>query len=126
MYVAHRQMREDQILEQLQDGEPKTSWQIMENIYGDSIDKRLRRAADGNVQAHLKSLQKSGIVKASRGQKKRSNPATVARDKAKEKANRKIIQQGKRLDKAQRAKILAQQENPPTDVWKKPPTYQLR
>ena len=95
MYVAHRQMREDQILEQLQDGEPKTSWQIMENIYGDSIDKRLRRAADGNVQAHLKSLQKSGVVRASRGEKKRPNPATVAKNKAKDKADRKIIQQGK-------------------------------
>ena len=126
MYVAHRQMREDQILEQLQDGEPKTSWQIMESIYGDSIDKRLRRAADGNVQAHLRSLQKSGVVRSSRGQKKKPNPATVAKNKAKEQANRKIIQQGKKLDKAQRARILAQQENPPTDLWKKPPTYQLR
>lgn len=126
MYVAHRQMREDQILEQLQDREPKTSWQIMESIYGDSIDKRLRRAADGNVQAHLKSLQKSGVVTASRGEKKRSNPATVAKNKAKEKANRKIIQQGRKLDQTQRARILAQQENPPTDLWKNPPSYQLR
>ena len=126
MYVNHRQMREDQILEQLQDGDPKTSWQIMETIYGDSIDKRLRRAADGNVQAHLKSLQKSGVVKASRGTKKRPNPATVAKNKAKERSDRKVIQQGKKLDKALRNKLLAQQENPPTDVWKRPPTYQLR
>ena len=126
MYVNHRQMREDQILEQLQGGEPKTSWQIMENIYGDSIDKRLRRAADGNVQAHLKSLQKSGVVKASRGVKKRPNPATVAKTKAKDKANQKIIRQGKKLEKQAMNNALMQQENPPTDTWKTPPTYQLR
>ncbi len=126
MYVNHRQMREDQILEQLQDGEPKTSWQIMESIYGDSIDKRLRRAADGNVQAHLKSLQKSGVVKASRGRKKRPNPATVAKNKAKDKANQKIIKQGKKLEKQAMTKALMQQENPPTDTWNTPPTYQLR
>ena len=126
MYVAHRQMREDQILEQLQDGEPKTSWQIMENIYGDSIDKRLRRAADGNVQAHLKSLQKSGVVRASRGVKRTPNPTTAAKQKLKQQADRKIISQGKKLEREARTKVLAQQENPPSDRWKKPPTYQLR
>lgn len=126
MYVAHRQMREDQILEQLQDGEPKTSWQIMESIYGDTIDKRLRRAADGNVQAHLKSLQKSGIVSASRGVKRTPNPATAAKRKLKDQQDRKLINQGKKLEKQARAKALAQQESPPTDRWKKPPTYRLR
>ena len=126
MYVAHRQMREDQILEQLQDGEPKTSWQMMENIYGDSIDKRLRRAADGNVQAHLKSLQKSGVVSASRGVKRIQNPTTAAKNKLKEQESHRIIMQGKKLEKQARGKALAQQENPPTDRWKKPPTYQLR
>ncbi len=126
MYVAHRQMREDQILEQLQDGEPKTSWQIMESIYGDTIDKRLRRAADGNVQAHLKSLQKSGVVRASRGVKRTPNPTTAAKHKLKDQQNRKVINQGKKLEKQARAKALAQQESPPTDRWKKPPTYRLR
>ena len=126
MYVVHRQMREDQILEQLQDGEPKTSWEIMENIYGDSIDQRLSRAADGNVQAHLKSLQKSGIVRASRGVKRVDNPATAAKNKLKQREERKAISEGKRLERRARARALAQQENPPTDRWKRPPTYQLR
>ncbi len=126
MYVAHRQMREDQILEQLQDGEAKTSWQIMEAIYGDTIDKRLRRAADGNVQAHLKSLQRSGIVQSTRGVKRTPNPAAAAKRKLREQQNRKIITRGRTLERQARASALAQQENPPTDRWKQPPTYRLR
>ena len=125
-YVGHREMREQQILEQLADGEPKTSWEIMEAIYGDSIDKRLRRAADGNVQAHLKSLARSGIVKVGKGVRKRPNPASAAKQRLKERERDKLIRKAKRYERDARKRALARQEAPPTERWSKPPRYELK
>lgn len=125
-YVSHREMREQQILEQLADGEPKTSWEIMEAIYGDSIDKRLRRAADGNVQAHLKSLARSGIVKVGKGTPKRPNPAAAAKRRLKERERNKLIRKAKRYERDAQTRAVARQEAPPTERWSKPPRYQLK
>ena len=126
LYVNHRQMREDQILEQLQSGEPRTSWQIMEAIYGDSIDKRLRRAADGNVQAHLESMVKSGVVSRSRGERRKSNPASAARERLKQRERNALIRKAKRYERENQRRAIARQESAPTEVWKTPPTYRLR
>ena len=125
-YVGHREMREQQILEQLADGEPKTSWEIMEAIYGDSIDKRLRRAADGNVQAHLKSLARSGAVQAERGTRKRANPAAAAKRRAKERERSALIRRAKRWEREAQKRAVARQEAPPTERWSKPPRYRLK
>ena len=126
LYVNHRQMREDQILEQLQSGEPRTSWQIMEAIYGDSIDKRLRRAADGNVQAHLESMVKSGVVSRTRGQRRKRNPASAARERLKQRERNALIRKAKRYERENQRRAIARQESAPTEVWKTPPAYRLR
>ena len=126
LYVNHRRMREDQILEQLQSGEPRTSWQIMEAIYGDSIDKRLRRAADGNVQAHLESMVKSGIVGRTRGERRKPSPASAARERLKQRERNALIRKAKRYEHENQRRAIARQESAPTEVWKTPPTYRLR
>ena len=126
LYVNHRQMREDQILEQLQSGETRTSWQIMEAIYGDSIDKRLRRAADGNVQAHLESMVKSGVVSRSRGQRRKPSPTSAARERLKQRERNALIRKAKRYERENQRRAIARQESAPTEVWKTPPTYRLR
>ena len=127
LYVNHRQMREDQVLEQLQGGEPKTSWEIMEAIYGDGIDKRLRRAADGNVQAHLESLARSGQVQVERGLKRQSrrSPAAAAKAKQRERERASIIRKAKRYQRESQKRAIARQESPPTELWKSPPKYTL-
>ena len=126
LYVNHRRMREDQILEQLQSGEPRTSWQIMEAIYGDSIDKRLRRAADGNVQAHLESMVKSGVVSRSRGERRKPSPTSAARERLKQRERNALIRKAKRYERENQRRAIARQESAPTEMWKTPPTYRLR
>ena len=126
MYVAHRQMRENQVLEQLEGGEPKTSWEIMEAIYGDTIDKRLRRAADGNVQAHLKSMVRSGVVRQSRGVRRTQRTSTVERDRGKQRERDAVIRKAKRFERDKQRRQIARQESAPTEVWSRAPSYQLR
>ena len=126
LYVSHRQMREDQILEQLQSGEPRTSWQIMEAIYGDSIDKRLRRAADGNVQAHLESMVKSGIVRRSRGVRRKRPASSIERERTKQRERNALIRKAKRYERDNQRRAVARQESPPTDQWQTPSQYTLR
>ena len=126
MYVAHREMRENQVLEQLEGGEPKTSWEIMEAIYGDTIDKRLRRAADGNVQAHLKSMVRSGVVRQSRGVRRTQRASTVERERGKQRERDAVIRKAKRFERDKQRRQIARQESAPTEVWSRAPSYQLR
>lgn len=60
-YINHRNMRERQISELLQHG-PRTAQGIVRVLYKD-VDKKLHRAARGNVRQHLKKLEKEGSVK---------------------------------------------------------------
>ena len=126
MYVGHRQMREDQILEQLQSGEARSSWEIMEAIYGDSIDKRLRRAADGNVRAHLESMVKSGLVSRTRGERRKPRQSAVERERAKQRERDAVIRQAKRYERENQRRAIARQESAPTEVWKRAPGYRLK
>lgn len=59
-YIAHRQMREDQIVAALK-AWPKDSWQLVKTIYWD-VDPRLHRAAEGNVLTHLRKLEREERV----------------------------------------------------------------
>lgn len=61
-YIDHRNMRERQICEQLQRA-PRTAQGLVRVLYAD-VDKRLHRAARGNVLQHLKKLEREGRVKA--------------------------------------------------------------
>jgi glyoxylase-like metal-dependent hydrolase (beta-lactamase superfamily II) len=59
-YIAHREMRERQVLAALSRG-TRTAAEIVEAVYPD-LDPRLRPAAEGQVQAHLLKLLEDGRV----------------------------------------------------------------
>ena len=124
-YIDHRNMREEQIVAILQRGEPATSWQIMEEMYPD-VDKRLRRAADGNVRTHLSQLQQEGRVGVTPGKRRRKNSGRAKARRAKAAAERRIIRQGKKLAKKHRDQASGMQENPPTEQWSRMPKYELK
>ncbi|MCX6023994.1 MAG: MBL fold metallo-hydrolase, partial [Chloroflexi bacterium] len=123
-YIRHRNMREQQILKVLDEGEVMTSWDIMMKIYTD-IDTRLRRAADGNVQTHLRKLEKEGRLMVEPGVKK---------DKSADQLEKEALELRERQDNERKAKeeaekarkaALASQENPPVDEWEVMPKYEL-
>ena len=64
-YIDHRNMRERQILEELERG-PRSVVQLVNRIYG-GLHPRLRRPAQGNVRQHLAKLQGERRVTAERG-----------------------------------------------------------
>ena len=123
-YIDHRRMREDQILTALRGGGPRSSWEIMLELYPD-IDTRLRAAADGNVRAHLEQLRGEGRIRVTPGRKRKPSPLRAARRKAQDRDRRAVIRKAKSYEAAQRKDDLRRQENPPTDTWAKQPTYHL-
>ena len=123
-YIDHRNVREEQILQMLQSGGPTTSWDIMLKLYPD-VDKRLRRAADGNVRAHLTQLEHEGRVRVHPGKERKENPVKLAGERALERARREIATRGRRIDAQERGRALARQESPPTEQWAQPPCYEL-
>ena len=102
------------------------------------IDKRLRRAADGNVRTHLAQLEEEGRLKVHPGKPRRGAKATNAGwpyvgvaaggtpkqiEHAKYRAN--VIKQADRFKAENRRAMLRAQENPPTSQWIEPPRYEL-
>jgi glyoxylase-like metal-dependent hydrolase (beta-lactamase superfamily II) len=122
--IAHREQREQQILNALEGGGAISSWDIMMLIYPD-LDKRLRRAADGNVRSHLKKLEDEGRIKTHPGKPRRPNAAREARDIEHAKVREATIKQGQKLEAEQRRALLRAQENPPTSQWIEPPRYEI-
>ncbi len=61
-YIAHRNGREQQILEALQRG-PMTVARLVARLYAD-VDKRLHKPARMNVRQHLAKLEREGRVRA--------------------------------------------------------------
>ena len=123
-YVDHRNMREAQIVDALDDGGAETSWDVMLKLYPD-IDKRLRRAADGNVRQHLKKLGDEGRVTLHPGKPRKGSPRKLARQEEKRKEELKLIRNADRLKKAQARALLRSQENPSSDEWIEPPRFEL-
>jgi glyoxylase-like metal-dependent hydrolase (beta-lactamase superfamily II) len=123
-YVAHRDMRERQILDALNDGGPLTSWELMLKLYPE-INKRLRRAADNNVRAHLDQLEKEGRLKTYPGKPKRKSGASAARDVEHVRERARVIKLAKKYEAEDRRAEIRRQENPPTDDWSIPPKYEL-
>ena len=60
-YTAHRNQREQQVLQSLEKGILDVEG-IVKNIYPRNLKKDLRRGASGNVQHHLDKLKKEGQV----------------------------------------------------------------
>ena len=123
-YIRHRNMREQQILEVLREGGVATSWDIMMKIYTD-IDIRLRRAADGNVQTHLRKLEKEGRVIVEPGKKKEKSPEELEKEERERKEREEIEAKAKEEAERARRAALAAQENPPVEEWEVLPRYEL-
>ncbi len=123
MYVNHRNERERQIVETLADGAEHTSWEIMLKLYPE-INTRLRRAADSNVQAHLRQLEAEGRVTLFAGVRKEPE-APAAAEVAEHERRESVKAEAKKLEDAERKAAIARQENPPDDEWLERPRYEL-
>lgn len=123
-YIAHREMRERQILEVLGKGGEHSSWDIMLTLYPD-IDTRLRRAANNNVEVHLRKLDAEGRLKTYGGvpKEKSEEERLKAEEHARERAE--IKEKAKQIEREERLATLAAQENPPTEMWETMPKYEL-
>jgi glyoxylase-like metal-dependent hydrolase (beta-lactamase superfamily II) len=123
-YIAHRDRREQQILAVLGEGGPVTSWEIMLRLYPE-IDTRLRRAADGNVQTHLRKLEGEGRLQSFPGVPKQPDPAAEAEQAEHARERAAIKEQAAAIEKEERRAALAAQENPPSAQWEEMPRYTL-
>jgi endoribonuclease LACTB2 len=59
-YIAHRELREQQVIEALLDG-PLQVMAVVKKIYTD-VPEFLHQAAASSVRSHLRKLQKEGVV----------------------------------------------------------------
>jgi glyoxylase-like metal-dependent hydrolase (beta-lactamase superfamily II) len=116
--------RERQILNLLEGGAVRTSWEIVEALYTD-IDPRLRRAADRNVRTHLDKLAKEGRMIVYEGVRRERSPAEAATAAEEEHARLEVIRRADEYREQVRRRELFLQENPPSDEWLEPPHYQL-
>lgn len=123
-YIGHREMRERQILDALADGEAHTSWEIMLTMYPD-IDPRLRRAADGNVQTHLRKLEREGRLATYAGTPKVPSAEERATQEEHAREREEIKQKAKEIEAEERRAALFAQENPPSAEWEEMPRYEL-
>ncbi|MSQ35883.1 MAG: MBL fold metallo-hydrolase [Dehalococcoidia bacterium] len=122
--IAHRDMRERQILELLDDRRPRTPWEIMLAVYP-QLDTRLRRAATGNVEAHLRDLAEQGRVLTHPGKASRPNPLKRAREVEHAKQVQRTLRAAKALEAKEKREQLRLQETPPTAQWAVQPTYEI-
>jgi len=123
-YITHRDTREEQIVAVLQNSGPMSSWDIMLRLYTD-IDKKLRRAADGNVRAHLKQLESEGRIRNLVGKRRTTTLLSGVGEKALGRTRGEIVRRAKKIEEEDRRRALAQQENPPDEEWAEPPRYEL-
>jgi len=123
-YIEHRDMRERQILEVLGQGGEHTSWDIMLKLYPD-VDTRLRRAANNNVETHLKKLEREGRVKAYAGVPKTVDPEEQRKAEEHAREREEIKAKAKEIEREERRAALAAQENPPTETWEVMPRYEI-
>lgn len=122
--IEHRDMRERQILKVLDDHKPRSSWEIMSAVYPD-IDKRLRRAATGNVETHLRQLEAEGRLALHPGKARNPSAATVQKEIEHAKYSASVIREAKKLEAQQRRDAMRAQENPPSAQWSVQPKYEL-
>lgn len=123
--LKHRATRDQQILATLQSSsKPQSAWDIMLKVYPD-LNKRLRRAATGNVVTHLKAMETEGRVAVRAGKPKQIDPEKARKATAEAKAREAVIKQAEKLKDEQRKAQLRAQQNPP-EQWAVPPKYELR
>jgi glyoxylase-like metal-dependent hydrolase (beta-lactamase superfamily II) len=123
-YIDHRDARERQILAVLAEGDAVSSWDIMLKVYPE-IDTRLRRAADGNVQTHLRKLEREGRIRTYPGTPKTPNAAEQAQQEEHTRERAEIKAKAAAIEKEERQAALFAQENPPTAQWEEMPRFEL-
>lgn len=123
-YIEHREMRERQIVEVLAEGGEHTSWDIMLRLYPD-IDTRLRRAANNNVETHLKKLDTEGRLTTYDGVPKEQSAEEKQQAEEHARLNTEIKEKAKTIEEEERRAALAAQENPPTERWEVMPKFEL-
>lgn len=123
-YIAHRNKREQEIIDILGSGETLTSWQIMQRIYTD-IDSRLRRTADGNVRSHLRKLEEEGRLRVEAGTPRVLSPDEEDQAAAEDAERAEVMRQADAYREQARRRALFLQENPPDHLWREPPRYGL-
>ncbi len=123
-YIDHRDMRERQIVEALATGGEHSSWDIMLELYPE-IDTRLRRAANNNVETHLRKLEREGRLKSYAGVPKVKDPEQARQAEEHAQAREEVKAKAKQYEKEDRLAAIAAQENPPTEVWEVMPKYEL-
>lgn len=123
-YIDHRNMRERQIVAVLAGGGEHTSWDIMLKLYPD-IDTRLRRAANNNVETHLKKLEREGRLKTYAGVPKVQDPEQARQAEEHARGRQEVKDKAKQYEKEDRLAAIAAQENPPSELWEVMPKYEL-
>jgi hypothetical protein len=101
-----------------------TSWDIMMKIYTD-VDPRLRRAADGNVQTHLRKLEREERLKVYEGKPKETSPEEQGRQEEEARAAAELQAKAQEAAARARRQALNVQENPQATQWDVPPKYEL-
>jgi len=123
-YIRHREQRERDIVAQLAEGPPLTSWEIMERLYA-QIDPRLRRLADANVRTHLAKLEQEGRLRVHPGRRRPRSPEDEARARAEEQEREAVLRKAEEYREQSRRRALFLHENPPTEEWLEPPRYEI-
>ncbi|MPZ14883.1 MAG: MBL fold metallo-hydrolase [Chloroflexi bacterium] len=125
-YIRGRYERERQILEVLAQSQELTSWAIMEVVYADrNLGPRLRRAAERQVDTHLRKLEKEGRVNVYAGKPREKSAEEIARAEEKEHERLDVIRRADEYREEARRRALATQENPSSADWEDPPRYAL-
>jgi endoribonuclease LACTB2 len=125
-YISGRHARDRQILAALAETPEMTTWAIMELIYADlKLGPRLQRAADRQVQTHLRKLQKEGRVKSYGGKPRVKTPEELAQAVEEEHERQEVIRLADQYRDDARRRALISQENPWLEEWEEPPRYAL-
>jgi glyoxylase-like metal-dependent hydrolase (beta-lactamase superfamily II) len=125
-YITGRHARERQILEALAANPEMTTWAIMEQIYADlNLVPRLQRAADRQVQTHLRKLMKEGRVQVFGGKPRVKTPEEIAQAEEEEHERLDVIARAEQYRQEAARRALIAQENPWMEDWEEPPLYSL-
>lgn len=125
-YISGRLERERQILAVLAQSAELTSWGIMELVYADrNLVPRLRRAADRQVVAHLRKLEKEGRIRVLTGKPRQKSAEELARVEEEEHERLEVMRRAEEYREEARRRALYNQENPALADWEEPPRYAL-
>ena len=89
------------------------------------IDTSLRRAANNNVETHLKKLEAEGRLKTYAGVPKVKGEEEQRQAEEHARIREEVKAKAKEYEREERIAALAAQENPPSERWEVMPKYEL-